>query len=135
MCGNSMKFDLVYEYHNTTLADHYYHKKNNQDRFNSEEVRFVVFNVCQGLKDVKIMQDCHGNVTMRSIIVDRDVLLSDPIVEEIEHQELSSYRKTKIHGYPSPAALFNRIDTGMNLDNLKEDLFSVGMIALQLVNL
>ena len=49
--------------------------------------------------------------------------------------EASQYRKSRISGYPSPATLFNRIDSGMNLDTLKEDLFSIGIIALQLLNM
>ena len=30
MCGNSVKFDLIYENSETTLNDHYYHRKNKQ---------------------------------------------------------------------------------------------------------
>lgn len=40
-----------------------------------------------------------------------------------------------MQGYSSPAILLQQIDSGMNVDLLKEDLFSMGVIALQLLNL
>lgn len=43
---------------------------------------FVLFHICSALKDIKLMQDCHGKITMKAVLVDRDVKLSDPIVEE-----------------------------------------------------
>ena len=95
---------------------------------------YVIYNVCCGLKDLKIMQDDHGKVTMQSIVAGRDVKITDPITEELGDFEGSTYRRSKINGYPSPAILFNRVDTGMNIDILKEDLFSVGLIALQMLS-
>jgi len=79
MCGNNVKFDLVYENSETTLNDHYYHRKNKQERFSIEEVMYIIKNVCLALRDLKNMQDCHGNITMKSIITTSEVLLSDPI--------------------------------------------------------
>ena len=40
---------------------------------------FIVFNICSALKDIKIMQDSHGKITMRAIQIDKDVKLTDPI--------------------------------------------------------
>ena len=81
MCGNSMKFDLVYEYTENYLSDHFYHRKNHQEKFNYSEVMFIIFNTCSALKDIKLMQDCHGKITMKSIAICRDVKLTDPITE------------------------------------------------------
>ena len=69
---------------------------------------------------------------MKTAVVGSNVMLIDPIVLE---GSLEVSKPTKVDGYPSPAVLFNMVDNGMRVDRCKEDLFSVGVIALQLLNL
>lgn len=52
----------------------------------------------------------------------------------MREQDSQAYAAKKIVGYPSPAILFNQYDSGLRIDKFKEDLFSVGIIALQLLN-
>jgi hypothetical protein len=37
-----------------------------------------------------------------------------------------------MYSYPSPNTLLSKVDSGLNLDFFCEDLFSLGMIALQM---
>lgn len=78
-----------------------------------------------------MMREGHGNVNMHFILIDKQVKLEDPIVVEIDQIEMIQAKSSNIV-YPSPSRLLSRVDSGMNIESFCEDLFSLGMVALQL---
>jgi hypothetical protein len=79
------------------------------------------------------MKEEHGNIDLSSICITNDVFLKDPMMLE-EEMKLQPERKStnNVSGYPSPQKLKSYYDSLSGFEELRGDLFSLGMVALQI---
>ena len=97
---------------------------------------YVIKGVAYGLKDVQNMGEEHGRVELSTISITSQVNLADPLLLDSEDRLITRHRNSnQLVGYPSPQKLRSFYDSLTSFEELRGDLFSVGMVALQLVYL
>ena len=79
------------------------------------------------------MKEDYGCVNFNNIVVDGEVKLKDPFVVREEESWLRRFKK--IQGFPSPQKLYTLFDSLSSFEEHASDLFSLGMVSLQLVYL
>jgi hypothetical protein len=89
------------------------------------------------LKDIRDMGEDYGNVRFSNILVNDEVKLKDIILisEEDHHFENMTEKNKKIKkikGFPSPQKLYTYFDSLTHFEEFTADLFSLGIVALQL---
>jgi len=73
---------------------------------------------------------------LSTISITNEVNLSDPLLLDAEERIITKHRNSnQIYGYPSPQKLKSFYDSLTSFEELRGDLFSLGMVALQLVYL
>lgn len=93
----------------------------------------MIRNVALGLAYLKSIRESHGEVHLGSIVANRDIFLTDPLLAEQKVESRGHRRKSS--GYPSPQKMREDYDVLASLDQQASDLFSLGATALQLYHL
>lgn len=92
--------------------------------------------VAYGLKDIQNMGEEHGRVNLSTICATNDIVLKDNLFLDVEDRVVNKNRSSgQIEGYPSPQKLKSLYDSVTSFEEMRGDLFSLGMVALQLLNL
>lgn len=101
--------------------------------FTEDEIMYVIRNVSYGLKDIQNMKEEHGKVELSTICVTNDVFLKDSLLIS-EEEKLTPQRKSikTVEGFPSPQKLRTYYDSLTGFEEMRGDLFSLGVVALQL---
>jgi hypothetical protein len=86
------------------------------------------------LNYLRRINEKHGLIDLNNIIVNQEVYIKDPILVERESSESYGYRR-KVRGYPSPQKLRQEYDMLISFEELPSDLFSLGVVALQMYHL
>lgn len=78
----------------------------------------------------EIQEDC-GGLNLSSVVVSDEVRLKDPMI--IKEEQFHLKKLKKLQGYPSPQKLYTFYDSLSVFEEYTSDLFSLGILALQLI--
>jgi hypothetical protein len=92
-------------------------------------VEYIVARVAAALGDVREMREEYGAVHLGTVFVDGAVRLKDPLLVKAE----GGRKGKKVQGFPSPQKLYTYFDTLSTFEEHTSDLFSLGILALQLI--
>lgn len=110
-CGKNEQYDLVFEAETVTLEALYRHRQKHRQPFSHQQIEYIIRQVCLGLKDLKNIEEEHGDVTLKTILVNKEVKLRDPTaVRSHSSQLVSSSPPRRVRGYPSPQKLYKLFD-------------------------
>ena len=115
-----------------TLRDYIRYRRTKKRNFNLDEILSVVRSVCLGLKEIKNLGQQHGDIVMENIIVNTKITIVDPLYLEKDSQANGIRQSKRIKGFPSPQKLINYFDKLSNFEQFYADLFSLGIVALQM---
>lgn len=99
--------------------------------FREEEVLEVIRSVGNAVEYLHNIGEAHGSINLASIIVQGSIYLKDPIFASKEQDE-DSHPRRAAPAFPSPQKLREHYDVVLNLGDFYSDLFSLGVLALQM---
>jgi len=99
--------------------------------FREEEVLEVIRSIGKALEYLHNIGEAHGNINLASIIIQGSIFLKDPIFSSKEQDE-DSHPKRTAPTFPSPQKLRECYDVVLNSGAFYSDLFSLGVVALQM---
>lgn len=99
--------------------------------FREGEVLEVIRCIAKALKYLQSLGEAHGSLDLTSIIVQGSIYLKDPIFASREQEEDACTRRAALT-FPSPQQLREHYDVVLTLGGFYSDLFSLGVVALQM---
>ena len=93
----------------------------------------VIYAVSEGLGELKKVGEGHDAIDMNAIVIKKNILIKDPLLNKYQEKNKMHTKPivNRIQGYPSPQKLFSMMDA-IIYDQHKSDLFSLGVVALQM---